>query len=400
MRVRIWPMLCVFVLTFGFASAARAQSMKLLAPNVGWIVPARNRILWTNDGGASWKDITPLGQKDSMVSGIFFLDTNRGWVLLAHGERDVPGGLQFNLATTDNAGASWSMKHLTVPDRKYSGSDILGGGILAFADSLHGWLALSTHMGPAFEGMGILLKTSDGGETWKLATATGWYRDDTIGPMLMQTPEQGWMIDGGANEQLLATKDGGRTWNTVELKSPVTTDRMRKYDQNFDQFERSFQRTIPLVGAGKESQHPSYAAYDLPTFEDRKHGHICVTYPGAIVLFRTDDGGVTWKPDRVLTGLLAQETGWKAASAVVDSTWITGSVPKKGMPKLRKLGPEDHSQTNTAPRSEDFNVMQMSFATPSQGWIETNYSKLLSTNDGGASWTDITPGRKPKAATP
>ena len=33
----------------------------------------------------------------------------------------------------------------------------------------------------------------------------------------------------------------------------------------------------------------------------------------------------------------------------------------------------------------------MSFATASQGWVVTNYFKLLATNDGGATWTDITP---------
>jgi len=390
--------------------------MKLLAPNVGWALSMR-RLLWTDNGGASWKNITPPTPTDLTtsetpddvgISSVFFLDTNRGWVLLAHGEPDVPGGLKFDLASTNNAGDSWSIRHVTIAERKYSGSDILGGAILAFADSAHGWLALRDHMGAAFGGMGLLLKTSDAGETWKLATDTGWNRDDTIGPMLMQTPQQGWMVDGGANEQLLGTHDGGRTWQKIDLDSPVKTDLMRKYDrsfeqfQNFEHFQSLFQPTLPPAApklARKEPQHPSYAAYDLPKFEDPKHGYISVTYPGVIVLYKTDDGGVSWKTDRVLTGLMEQETGWKAASIVVASTWITSSVSKNGMPQLRKLGPNDHHETITAPVPEDFNIFQMSFATPSQGWLLTNSFTLLSTNDGGASWTDITPSRAP-AATP
>ena len=57
------------------------------------------------------------------------------------------------------------------------------------------------------------------------------------------------------------------------------------------------------------------------------------------MLFATNDGGVTWKPDRVLAGLQDTQTGSKVASAMADSTWITGRVPKDGMPQLSKLGP-------------------------------------------------------------
>ncbi len=42
------------------------------------------------------------------------------------------------------------------------------------------------------------------------------------------------------------------------------------------------------------------------------------------------------------------------------------------------------------PAPEESGVSQMSFATASQGWV-VNGVKLLSTNDGGATWTDITP---------
>ncbi len=77
-------------------------------------------------------------------------------------------------------------------------------------------------------------------------------------------------------------------------------------------------------------------------------------------------------------------------SAVADSTWITARVPKNGLPQLTKLGPGASVTDTTMPAPEESGVSQMSFATPSQGWVVTNGSKLLSTNDGGATWTDIT----------
>ncbi len=210
-------------------------SMKLLAPNVG-LATNGPQLLWTSSGGSEWEDITPPGPKDGWISDIFFLDTRRGWVLFAHGEPDIIGGLQFDLASTDNAGASWSMRHVAVPERKYPG--LLNGGILAFADSVHGWLGLGAGMSAGSRGTGVLLATGDGGETWKLATATGWDKDEAIGSMLMLTPERGWMVGGGANEELLVTRDGGRTWQRIELESPVKTDLMRQYDRNLEQFER------------------------------------------------------------------------------------------------------------------------------------------------------------------
>jgi len=373
--------------------------MQLLAPNVGWATSMQG-LLWTSNGGAEWEDITPPAPKDALICGIFFLDTNRGWVLFEHGEPDIPGGLQFDLASTDNAGATWSMRHVTVPERKYPG--ILNGGILAFADSVHGWLGLGEGLSAASRGTGVLLATGDGGETWKLATATGLDKFDSVGPMLMLTPEQGWMVGDDVYNELLVTRDGGRTWQSIELESPVKTDLMREYDRNAEQFERSFYQKLPPAAAklaGKEPQHRSYAAYGLPTFKDPKHGYVCVTYPGVVVLFATEDGGVTWKPDRVLAGLHEAQTGAVVVSAIVDSTWITGRVPKGGMPQLTKLGPGASATDTTMPAPEESGVFQMSFATASQGWVVTNESKLLSTNDGGATWTDITPGW-PTGATP
>ena len=189
-----------------------------------------------------------------------------------------------------------------------AGSLFSGGGWLAFADPNHGWLALGSGLTAESQG-GAVLATSDGGKSWEYTDTP----DSVAGPMVMVTPQFGWLVGGGAgNDELLVTRDGAKTWQTVELESPVKTDLMRKYDRNLDQFEQSFYQALPPAAAKlarKEPQHRFYAAYDLPTFEDPKHGYVCVTYPGVVVLFATEDGGVTWKPDRVLTGLQDDQMG-------------------------------------------------------------------------------------------
>ena len=162
MRTRISRVLCVATLLLGLSSVASAQSMKLLAPSVGWMVPARNEVLWTSDGGKNWKNITPPVPPDSVISSIFFLDTEHGWILFAHGEPVVVGGLNYDLATTDNGGASWSAAPVTLPLPSGAG----GAAWLAFADQEHGWLALGNGLSPISRGGGTLFATSDGGRTW------------------------------------------------------------------------------------------------------------------------------------------------------------------------------------------------------------------------------------------
>jgi hypothetical protein len=94
--------------------------------------------------------------------------------------------------------------------------------------------------------------------------------DYLAGPIVMVTPQFGWLVGGGGNDELYVTRDGAKTWQAVVLESPVKTDLMRKYDQNFDQLQRGFQ-ALPPAAAKEErewaqEQDVSYAAYDLPVF--------------------------------------------------------------------------------------------------------------------------------------
>jgi photosystem II stability/assembly factor-like uncharacterized protein len=370
---------------------APVTSMKLLAPNVGWALSMR-RVLWTDNGGTSWKDITPPASTEAAISSVFFLDPNRGWVLLAQGEPDVSNGTSFEIAATGDGGSRWSTMPLTVP----GGTGFAHAGIVTFADSFHGWLGLQAGMNTSTMDVGELLVTDDGGKTWRATVNRG--KDSFhVGPMLMVTPQFGWAVGAGTDSPLEVTRDGGRTWQTVSLESPVETDQMREYDRRRAAFWTSFKRSnSPRAkerGAKALSQHQTYAAYDLPVFKDPKHGNISVTYPGVVVLFTTNDGGITWKPDRILTGLREHSTGSKVASVVADSAWITGTAPGKEMPHLRILEPGANVADATMPAPEASGILQMSFVSPRDGWILTSETALQSTNDGGATWTDISPPR-------
>jgi photosystem II stability/assembly factor-like uncharacterized protein len=399
--------------------AGAVSKMKLLSAKEGWAVtsgPAVRALMvqhlwWTTNGGMRWRDITPPIPPGAVISSVFVLDARRGWAVLvhSHGENAEESRPSFDLASTDNAGATWSVQPITIP-APTSRMHLVGAASLAFADRLHGLLGVESvdaAMSALSHGYGPILETSDGGRNWQV---------DTAGPvtsMLLVTPKLGWLL-GGPDSELGVTRDGGRSWQEVELKPPVETDQMRRQKRSHEEFERDFRQRLEARSrqTGRQLKPPPYrpyevpATYDLPTFTDPRHGYVCVSYPQLTVLFQTDDGGVTWTPDSVLTGLKESSQGQKIVSTVADGEWITARVPRDGPPELRKLGPGGHPAAGAAKGWEEWGPSRplgtraLSFVTPKQGWLSDIYGRLLLTTDGGARWTDITPGRPPHAVAP
>ncbi len=82
------------------------------------------------------------------------------------------------------------------------------------------------------------------------------------------------------------------------------------------------------------------------------------------------------------------------APTVVDSSWIFVAFSDHH-PILTKLGAGetiDGSVAVTAGHSSYRASREVSFATPTQGWVIAGDGALLSTTDGGATWNDISPG--------
>jgi hypothetical protein len=126
------------------------------------------------------------------------------------------------------------------------------------------------------------------------------------------------------------------------------------------------------------------------------------------VLFATDDGGKTWKPDRVMISTLVYGMPRPAAttfprcttctvqSAVVGSTWLLAPYSEFGPPSrfitLKSGATFDVSnETYTALWSIDSDAdLSFDFTTPSNGWLAW-HQQLLSTTDTGGTWTPIGP---------
>jgi photosystem II stability/assembly factor-like uncharacterized protein len=384
------------------SATCAVAAMKMLTPEVGWAKTGgssgeNDALWWTEDGGSHWKDITPRssggherpilqrpGGHVSPVSltSIFFPDTHRGWVLMCPGDtgyESTDGDLpRYDLATTNDAGATWSIARISIP-REASvppGMDFYAGEI-TFADTVHGWLNVTGSAGHS--AWGVLLITSDGGKRWRVAEAP----PGGAGPIYLVSPNEGWQLTGPSffdpdETELSVTRDGARSWHNVNL--PIPNE---------------------LLGVTKGSPPPTAHYDDLPRFDrnNSQHGVLTVTYKSdnanakaTLVLFETHDSGRTWNAIRAI-----KDFPWEATTVdIVDSRVIavTGSFRDKTVTLLRD-GPEGRSQLDLSSyfpkRSLSSNpVSQISFATTKCGWM-LGPARLFSTGDGGTTWRELKP---------
>lgn len=374
MQIKHLRLAFVFFLTLAVCIPTRAQtagrieSMKLLTADTGWAA-TRNKLFWTTDGGANWKDITPkLDHQEQQVSSVFFLDSTTGWILMHCGDNLFPSNdplalksdrdlrrddTCFEFASTRDAGESWSITHPKIVDpsrHPEDGSGFSLGTFLDFVDTLHGWAILKRGTNTMFSA-GVMLRTSDGGHTWTQLKDVPPIAEHFI----FTNPKDGWMA-GGPEYDLFVTHDGGDSWRKVQ--------------------------SLPDMGDS------------LPAFGSERRGLMPVGHS----LLATDDGGRTWTQERTLNDI--PEYG---AIEIVGSVVIAikrdlekGRTEARTRLSLYEVTSRNELSSNAAevPVSEGGGPIEISFLSEEQGW--TSFSgRLFATKDGGRNWAEITPGGAP-----
>ncbi len=342
--------------------AVEVNSFKLLSSTTGWASTGK-ALIWTNDNGQHWKDITPpnphyhrLDNYSSLVD-VFFLDEQTGWVLLCYHPASGTDFWAFDISETQDGGQTWVTNPVVAPDLD---SGRLGDkGYISFSDALHGWANLNIQSGSAFS-VGALLVTVNGGKTWSSVAGD----PGMSGPVLLQENGNGWLIN--AASELQATLDQGKTFHQVQL--PVPTGLSIQADS-------------------------SHTIYGLPSFVDNQNGFepvVFTTSAGSqseMVLFATKDGGSTWTPDRKLTNLGLTSLNTVGSISIVDTSWIVPVGPRGRKPTLEVIPGGEVSQY---PSATPNGVRASSLISLMQGWILCK-SGLLSTSDGGNTWLNISP---------
>jgi len=156
----------------------------------GWAVGELGTVLHTGDGGRQWK--RQMEQTDRFYNGVFFADRKTGWIVGEFG----------TILHTRDGGATWQPQQCADLNALVEGADwdrplpALYG--LFFRDRKHGWAV----------GMdGVIIRTVDGGENWKLQNAVS---EKPLYSIVVHG-EKGWIV--GNKGVYLTSGDGGGTWS-------------------------------------------------------------------------------------------------------------------------------------------------------------------------------------------
>jgi photosystem II stability/assembly factor-like uncharacterized protein len=240
---------------------------------------------------------------------------------------------------------------------------------------LHSVFFLDESRGWAVGGKGALLATADGGETWELRRRP---TEDTLHEIVFTDATTGWIVCERnifapmAKEEsvsyLLKTSDGGESWTRVDVTRGEYVD-------------------IKLAGL---------------SFADAEHGWV---YGEQGVLYATSDGGRTWARQRVPTrhlllgGAFADaQHGWLSGGGLTllrtedgGENWRAGTLyipisdPQKiAAPRATGAILEPVPRAAALPASLRLNAI--TFSGSEAGWAVGANGAIFYTSNGGRSW--------------
>jgi photosystem II stability/assembly factor-like uncharacterized protein len=172
------------------------SSLSFVDASNGWVVGEEGTILHTSNGGKTWeKQKSP---ETLYLFGVHFVTPLTGWIVTEY----------TTILHTRDGGKTWAVQ--------YKGEDFYLKAV-SFVDALHGW---------AVGEYGFIYHTTDGGKTWtrqaghyKISEMTGTVDAETLlFDVLAVDQKTAWAI--GIDGKVIRTGDGGKTWKKIETGSP------------------------------------------------------------------------------------------------------------------------------------------------------------------------------------
>ncbi len=148
----------------------------------------------TSDGGITWKkiDLEPYAGK-LLISSIFFLNNNFGWVVGSRQVGNPPGDIYPIILSTKDGGKTWLLNNITTFYNAHLTTS-------AWVDSLNGIIG---------DSRGYYYTTIDGGKNWALGTSIV----SIISNIFFVNKNEAWMT--GATGFIGYSTDKGKTWEKV-----------------------------------------------------------------------------------------------------------------------------------------------------------------------------------------
>lgn len=326
----------------------RIFGMRLLTPTDGWVQLA-TRLLWTDDGGQTWTDISLPPEVQDETFSAFFLDREHAWLsVTSPGSQGLESPSVTTVYRTSDGGETWHEGSFEGPGVPVGGAPPLFAGTVRFMDPLNGWFD-GAHVTGTMS-LPRLYRTTDGGETWVDASPSPEGGFGHFSSFLSSA--EAWITVTGIG--LFHTEDAGESWQVVQ---------------------------IPFPASCEEAGY-----FDAPTFSTALEGVVSIDQNCAALngtaFYATTDGGESWEFAAYREGaydvtVLAQDRWVDRRDDAVFMTTDGGrswtDVSDSWLPVLAGSG-------GTA----------IDFADADHGWAIYG-SQLFATGDGGVAWEMIWP---------
>lgn len=296
--------------TAGAASAHPPGGIHFLDAVTGWVAVGKD-VFRTDDGGTSWVKTTA----PDVIHTLHFFDSQRG----------VAAGADGAILLTTDGGVTWTARAsgTTSPLHRQF-----------WVGDRHGWL-LGNKESIEEEDAGrpsdpVVLRTTDGGETWAAATtlptvqgldSVYFLRDGVTGFVAGYT----WSDDDSRDAVLLKTTDGGATFTPMNLPIDVGSVNLGFGGDMPIQFSH----VRAMYWEDAQRGHLAGIAFMMKTSSGGSGGGGGEKTEWRVVDFVTDDGGETWTKTNIgkLTGnIISPPTGdgWVGPGLLRDlhSGWM------------------------------------------------------------------------------
>lgn len=354
--------------------------------NEGWGEMVIDEQTWallrTADGGQHWEMVNPP-RGYAPYSRFFALDGQTAWAApaLLYPGVSVENGFIWR---TRDGGKTWQASQpLALKTNEQALVETFLPSSLFFLDANHGWLVVSVghYMN---QDVLVIFSTQDGGETWSRLTdkfQAGQAGDAALPCQVLGigfiNPDQGWLAGNclavGVDERwsILATQDGGRTWQSTSLPAPSEPAAVLAAD-------------AICASNGVQVMPPQTVNLEFHCLVNNPAG----STPTYSILFSSADGGKTWNAIEASTVSLFAAQG--AA--------VLGPQAQDGTRSL--LATRDGGATWTAVKIVTWPEAQLDFVDSQHGWAvarrwnsqteQYDYALVVTTN-GGERWELIDP---------
>lgn len=370
--------LTIFLVAAAGCSRPRASSGSETGPDAAafrFIHMSDTAVVWaltaqgvkrTEDGGASWKNVTPAGLQAPNGISVFCGDALRAWLLVplaVSGESGISGIIY---RTTDG-GSSW--QGTFVPFR--------GDFLFALPSGVPAAPGMPDQDGKEWvlAGAGVYF-SGNGGVTWQLLSGAG----AGAGAGAAAGSGAGSLPAGGVKKGLLFRPDGAVGWVGAAEEKPGLSGLYRSTDGG-----RTWERQDLPWPRGMDGYVMEISAV---SFASRTEGLAVALFGGrhpSLVIYATADGGETWAPSPPL-----RLDAGKATATVIGPR---GVVIADGSRKIRFTSDAGVTWKSVSLNLKLKSIDALSFVGPLSGWIlgrsGDGKQALYRSLDGGRTWSTV-----------